>query len=132
MNSANAVLVTVVVAFVVISVTMVFMHPDQQFDDPEKVVTLLTPAPPTYRKIFTEAIRQFEAKYAELMGTKRCLATTNGTNALLTALESLRIGAGDEVDANLVERFRSRCSPDVVEVARPCCQIVVESDEPQS
>ena len=31
------------------------------------------------------------------MGTKRCLATTNGTNALLTSLEALKIGAGDEV-----------------------------------
>ena len=42
-------------------------------------------------------VKEFEARYAEMMGTKRCLGTTNGTNALLTSLEALRIGAGDEV-----------------------------------
>ncbi len=65
MNSANAVLITLASAFVIISITMVFMHPDHQYGDPENVVTLLTPAPPTYRKIFTEAIRRFEAKFAD-------------------------------------------------------------------
>jgi dTDP-4-amino-4,6-dideoxygalactose transaminase len=42
-------------------------------------------------------VKEFEANYAELIGAKRCLATTNGTNALLTSLEALKIGAGDEV-----------------------------------
>ncbi len=42
-------------------------------------------------------VAEFEKKYASLMGTKRCLATTNGTNALFTALHALDIGAGDEV-----------------------------------
>ena len=42
-------------------------------------------------------VAEFEKKYAALMGTKRCLATTNGTNALFTALSALDIGAGDEV-----------------------------------
>ncbi|NQT11310.1 MAG: DegT/DnrJ/EryC1/StrS family aminotransferase [Planctomycetes bacterium] len=42
-------------------------------------------------------VAEFEKKYASLMGTKRCLGTTNGTNALFTALSALDIGAGDEV-----------------------------------
>ena len=42
-------------------------------------------------------VAEFEKKYAELMGTKRCLGTTNGTNALFTAIAALDIGAGDEV-----------------------------------
>ena len=42
-------------------------------------------------------VAEFEKKYAALMGTKRCLGTTNGTNALFTALSALDIGAGDEV-----------------------------------
>ena len=42
-------------------------------------------------------VAEFENRYASLMGTKRCLATTNGTNALITALSALDIGAGDEV-----------------------------------
>ena len=42
-------------------------------------------------------VAEFEKEYASLMGTKRCLATTNGTNAIFTALSALDIGAGDEV-----------------------------------
>ncbi|MGM0531290.1 MAG: aminotransferase class I/II-fold pyridoxal phosphate-dependent enzyme, partial [Bacteroidota bacterium] len=40
---------------------------------------------------------EFEEKWAKTIGTKRCLATTNGTHALITALHELGIGAGDEV-----------------------------------
>jgi dTDP-4-amino-4,6-dideoxygalactose transaminase len=42
-------------------------------------------------------VTQFEKAYAELLGTKRCVCTVNGTNALLTALHVLDIGVGDEV-----------------------------------
>ena len=42
-------------------------------------------------------VSQFEEKYAELLGAKRCVCTVNGTNALLTALHILDIGVGDEV-----------------------------------
>ena len=42
-------------------------------------------------------VSTFEKKYAELLGVKRCLCTVNGTNALLTALNTLDIGVGDEV-----------------------------------
>jgi len=42
-------------------------------------------------------VAQFEAKYAELMGAKRCVCTVNGTNALLTAMHVLDVGVGDEV-----------------------------------
>ncbi len=42
-------------------------------------------------------VSEFEKKYAELMGAKRCVCTVNGTNALLTALHVLDIGVGDEV-----------------------------------
>jgi perosamine synthetase len=44
-----------------------------------------------------KVVAEFEKKYAELMGVKRCIGTTNGTNALLTALHCLDIGIGDEV-----------------------------------
>jgi len=44
-----------------------------------------------------KVVSEFEKKYAELIGAKRCLATTNGTNALLISLHTLGIGAGDEV-----------------------------------
>jgi len=44
-----------------------------------------------------KVVDEFEKKYAELTGTKSCLATVNGTNALLTALHVLGVGIGDEV-----------------------------------
>jgi perosamine synthetase len=42
-------------------------------------------------------VTEFEKKYAELMGVKRCVCTMNGTNALLTAMHTLDVGVGDEV-----------------------------------
>jgi len=39
----------------------------------------------------------FEKKFAQLMGTKFCVATGSGTQALHTSVEALGIGAGDEV-----------------------------------
>jgi perosamine synthetase len=44
-----------------------------------------------------ESVLEFEKKYAELMGSKRCLATASGTTALLVAMQSLGVDAGDEV-----------------------------------
>jgi perosamine synthetase len=44
-----------------------------------------------------EVVTEFEKKWAELMGSKRCLAMVNGTNALITSLVQLGIGGGDEV-----------------------------------
>lgn len=44
-----------------------------------------------------KVVAEFEKKYAELLGAKRCIGTTNGTNALLTALHCLDVGIGDEV-----------------------------------
>jgi len=45
----------------------------------------------------SRVVAEFEKKYAELLGAKRCLAVTSGTSALLTALNALDIGVGDEV-----------------------------------
>lgn len=44
-----------------------------------------------------KVVAEFEKKYAQLMGAKRCIGTTNGTNALLTSLHCLDVGIGDEV-----------------------------------
>jgi len=48
-------------------------------------------------RLGANTVFEFEKKYAELMGVKRCLCTVNGTNALLTALHVLDVGVGDEV-----------------------------------
>lgn len=42
-------------------------------------------------------VSEFEKKWAEAIGTKRCLAVVNGTNAIIAALVNLGIGGGDEV-----------------------------------
>ena len=44
-----------------------------------------------------ETVSQFEQEYAKLLDVNGCLATMNGTNALLGALTALEIGPGDEV-----------------------------------
>lgn len=40
---------------------------------------------------------EFEKKWAEMVGTQRCLSVVNGTNALIAALSQFDIGPGDEV-----------------------------------
>jgi dTDP-4-amino-4,6-dideoxygalactose transaminase len=42
-------------------------------------------------------VGDFETAYAELLGAKRCVTTTSGTTALLTALHVMGVDAGDEV-----------------------------------
>lgn len=42
-------------------------------------------------------VTEFEKKWAEAIGTKRCLAVVNGTNAIFSSLYNLDIGGGDEV-----------------------------------
>jgi len=61
----------------------------------ESVVSILRSG--IWCRLGGETVFEFEKKYAELMGVKRCVCTVNGTNALLTALHVLDIGVGDEV-----------------------------------
>jgi dTDP-4-amino-4,6-dideoxygalactose transaminase len=42
-------------------------------------------------------VAAFESAYASLTGARHCLATANGTSALITSLSALGIGPGDEV-----------------------------------
>ncbi len=42
-------------------------------------------------------VAEFEEAYASLLGAKRCVATSSGTTALVTALHVMGIDAGDEV-----------------------------------
>ena len=44
-----------------------------------------------------ERVAAFESAYASLTGARHCLATANGTSALITSLSALGIGPGDEV-----------------------------------
>ena len=42
-------------------------------------------------------MRRFEEAWAQRLGAKYCLATTNGTSSLFAALHALGVGPGDEV-----------------------------------
>ncbi|MEP6597132.1 MAG: DegT/DnrJ/EryC1/StrS family aminotransferase [Ginsengibacter sp.] len=44
-----------------------------------------------------KVVDEFEKKWAEAVGAKRCLTVVNGTNALIVSLIQSNIGAGDEV-----------------------------------
>ena len=44
-----------------------------------------------------DVARRFEDAYAALTGARYCIATANGTSALLTSLAALDVGPGDEV-----------------------------------
>ena len=44
-----------------------------------------------------DRVTAFEKRYAALMGSQGCLATANGTSALIVALNALGVSAGDEV-----------------------------------
>lgn len=44
-----------------------------------------------------EPVKTFEHQFSQLIGTKHCIGTGNGTDSLFIILEALGIGAGDEV-----------------------------------
>jgi perosamine synthetase len=44
-----------------------------------------------------EHVAEFERRYAQLLGAKKCLATASGTTALIVSLHVLDVDAGDEV-----------------------------------
>ncbi len=46
---------------------------------------------------YGDAVSKFEVSYARMLGSKHCLATANGTSALIASLAALGVGAGDEV-----------------------------------
>lgn len=45
----------------------------------------------------SDVVAEFEQEWAKTIGTERCLALVNGTNALQTSLAQLDVGWGDEV-----------------------------------
>jgi perosamine synthetase len=50
-----------------------------------------------WNRLDGDGARQFEQTWAATLGAKHCLATANGTSALIISLNALGIGPGDEV-----------------------------------
>jgi dTDP-4-amino-4,6-dideoxygalactose transaminase len=44
-----------------------------------------------------EQVERFEASWTKLLGARFCIGTSSGTNALITSMNALGVGAGDEV-----------------------------------
>ena len=42
-------------------------------------------------------VEKWEARFSKYVGSKYCVSTNNGTDALILSLKSLNIGLGDEV-----------------------------------
>jgi perosamine synthetase len=65
--------------------------------DEEMVIKVLRSCVWSRARVQNSVVKQFEEKWAEMLGAKYCLALVNGTNALITSLKMLDIGGGDEV-----------------------------------
>ncbi len=72
----------------------------------------------------------FEKEFAQLMGTKFCVATGSGTQALHTCVEALGIGAGDEVitspytdPGTIASILSARAKPVLSDLDRDSCQL---------
>jgi perosamine synthetase len=69
-------------------------------------------------------VNRFEQAYAQLMGAKHCLATANGTSALLVSLAALDVGPGDEV---IVPPYTFVATVNVI-LARYALPVFVDTD----
>lgn len=67
------------------------------FDKKEEEALLATLRSGHWYRGSGAGVAKFEKSYAELTGAKACLATANGTSALVISLSALGVGAGDEV-----------------------------------
>src|SRR5260370_37690954 len=66
------------------------------FDEREDKALLETLRSGKWYRGGRDRVNAFEKAYAQLMGSKGCLATANGTSALLTSLSALGVGRVDE------------------------------------
>jgi dTDP-4-amino-4,6-dideoxygalactose transaminase len=71
-----------------------------------------------------DRVKAFETQYATATGAAHCLATANGTSALLTTVNALGIGPGDEV---IVPPYTFVATINVV-LARHALPVFVDTD----
>jgi dTDP-4-amino-4,6-dideoxygalactose transaminase len=67
------------------------------FDAQEEKALLETLGSRKWLRVVGDRVNRFEREYAAAIGTKGCVATCNGTSALLLTLKALGVGPGDEV-----------------------------------
>ena len=69
----------------------------QQFNEPQLFFDLWKPVLTSGEFTLGPFVENYEKKFAEYVGSKYCIATNNGTDALILALKALGIQKGDEV-----------------------------------
>ena len=69
----------------------------EQFKNHEKFFELWKPVLQSGEFTLGPFVEKFEKRFAEYVGAKFCIATNNGTDALILALKALGIKEGDEV-----------------------------------
>lgn len=69
----------------------------QQFSDYDLFFNLWRPVLESGEFTLGPFVENYEKKFANYMGSKYCIATNNGTDALILALKALGIQKGDEV-----------------------------------
>ena len=67
------------------------------YDRGEEQALLETLASRKWLRVAGENVNRFEQAYARAMGAKGCVATCNGTSALILSMKALGVGPGDEV-----------------------------------
>jgi dTDP-4-amino-4,6-dideoxygalactose transaminase len=67
------------------------------FDEKDEEAILKAFRSGKWFRVDGQYVSRFEQAYAEKMGAKRCVATANGTSALMVAMAALGVQAGDEV-----------------------------------
>jgi len=69
---------------------MQFANPEEIFDEWRKLIASTDFTLGAY-------VAKYEREFADYIGAKHCIATNNGTDALILGLKALGIGLGDEV-----------------------------------
>jgi dTDP-4-amino-4,6-dideoxygalactose transaminase len=69
----------------------------EQFSDHKKFFELWRPVLESGEFTLGPFVENFEKRFASFIGSKYCIATNNGTDALILSLRALGVGAGDEV-----------------------------------
>ncbi len=69
----------------------------EQFSDPDTFFRLWEPLIRSGEFTLGPYVEAFEEKFAAFVGSRHCVSTNNGTDALILGLKALGIGPGDEV-----------------------------------
>ena len=69
----------------------------QQFADPSEILEELRAFVPTGDFTLGKPVREFERKFADLIGTKHAIGVGSGTDALKLSLKAAGVGFGDQV-----------------------------------